>query len=271
MRSGTTSLFNYILDNSQVQMPFCKETHFFDKGYAKGLEFYENLFKKYENKDIITGEATPSYMYMQEVPERIKTHIPNAKLIFILREPVSRANSHYWHNIRFGIETYSFKKALQKEEERLAKKDLKSRMRYSYKDRGKYIVQLKRYQKYFPEKQMLVLLYDDLKQNPDKVMEKIFNFLELKPRYPVFKYKKQFHVGKTPLSHSIQRMRGKIPYQSKNPYYKQIDPLRFIIDLINLKPGYPPINQKTQKELKAYFKPYNEELESYLKIKLENW
>lgn len=74
------------------------------------------------NKKI--GEKTPYYMYHPKVPERMNEIIPEAQLIFILRNPVDRAYSHYWHEVRKGRERFSFEGAIEKEEKRIQKKQL---------------------------------------------------------------------------------------------------------------------------------------------------
>ncbi len=96
-KGGTTSLINYLNLNPDIFM-INKEMHFFDRKLSKGklsnkdIEKYEKLFKT--NKKII-GEKTPSYYYLRYAIDRIYDYNKDMKLIIILREPISRAFSHY--------------------------------------------------------------------------------------------------------------------------------------------------------------------------------
>ena len=82
-------------------MPVVKkqETHYFDieENYSKGMKFYEQYFDGRVN-EILIGQTAPFYLYLDYVPERIYKSLPDVRLIFILRNPVDRAYSHYWHS-----------------------------------------------------------------------------------------------------------------------------------------------------------------------------
>lgn len=95
-RAGTTSLYYYLKQHPDVFMSPKKEIDFFDvdKNFEKGLDWYERYFEGYTGQKAI-GEASPLYMYLEKVPKRIAKVIPDVKLIFILRNPVDRAYSHY--------------------------------------------------------------------------------------------------------------------------------------------------------------------------------
>ena len=117
-KAGTTSLFDYLGQHPEVYPSPIKETHFFDHGgvrqtYAgpvripgpkiKSLEEYEGLFDGVRDEKAV-GEATPTYLYLPGVAERIRHHVPEARLIAILRDPVERAYSGYQHAVRNGRE-----------------------------------------------------------------------------------------------------------------------------------------------------------------------
>ena len=177
-KGGTTSLYHYLRDHPEIYMPLKKEVHFFDLNFHRGLDWYKEHFKVEDEKIKAIGEATPFYMYLETVPKRIHKTIPNAKLIFILRDPVKRAYSHYWHELMSGYEILSFEEAIRREEERLSKGTIFVKQHYSYKDRGKYVIQLKRYMKYFTRNQMLILILEELKKNP-------INYIENKLGLPI--------------------------------------------------------------------------------------
>ena len=150
-KAGTTSLFYYLSQNPNLAPSIKKEVHYFDGGldpnqddFLKGESWYRAHFQR--TKEIqatgIPFEATPSYLFHPEVPQRINQLIPDVKMLVLLRNPTDRAISHYFHEKRKNRENLSIKEAFEKEEERLKpileKCDYKNPgfFRYSYKLRG---------------------------------------------------------------------------------------------------------------------------------------
>ncbi len=76
--------------------------------YQKGLKYY-NKFFTHCNEENIIGEISPEYMYRKKTPKRIYNTFPEVKLLFILRDPVDRVYSQYWHEVRIGWEKEDFK------------------------------------------------------------------------------------------------------------------------------------------------------------------
>lgn len=197
-RCGTSSLYYYLTEHPSIVAASTKETHFFDEHFAKGLAWYqaqfptsmqksyvENIFKR----GFITGEGTPYYILYPHTPRRVAEILPKAKIIALLRNPVDRAYSQHWIELRGGFETLSFEEAIKSEEERLAG-ELDKMMQdetyysfgyrhHSYLTRGRYIEQLERWLNYFPKGQILVLKSEDLYSNPTAVLKQTFEFLGL--------------------------------------------------------------------------------------------
>ena len=103
-RCGTTSVYNNLISNPDVTPATKKEIHFFSDNYHKGLTWYQNQFKK----SLCTGEATPYYIFHPHSLRRISNDIPNVRIIILLRNPVDRAYSHYWLEVRLKNEHLSF-------------------------------------------------------------------------------------------------------------------------------------------------------------------
>jgi len=262
MKSGTTALRIYLAQHPDIYM-VSKEVHFFDndENYKKGIKWYEQFFKGWNGEKAI-GEKTPQYLYDKRVPERIYKLLPNAKLIFVLRNPIDRAYSHYWHNVRIGQETLSFEKALEREEKRIKKPEYKDI--YSYKDRGKYILQIKSYAKYFPKSQMLFILAENLKDERKPTLQKILEFLEVEPNFE-FKDLDEKHVGGMPRNILLAKLAG-------SKYIRNYRLLRDFIKRINTKKGkIPPMKTETRKYLAKYFDIYNEELAKFAGLDLSKW
>lgn len=190
-KSGTTSLYQYLNQHSKIKMALEKETHYFDLNYEKGTKWYRSLFPivNKEKKGVIVGDNTPNYFFHPHVPERIHKLLPDAKLIVLLRNPTERAISNYFHDVKKKREKLSIMEALLAEDERT--KDEYEKMKndknynsynainFSYKARGIYIEQLKRYEKYFSKNNILVLSSEELFSNPNEIMLKIYKFLGL--------------------------------------------------------------------------------------------
>jgi len=200
MKAGTTSLSSYLSKHPQVIPSITKEIHFFDGGknpqvdiFAKGEKWYRAHFPKKNEIKFNTKvfEATPAYLFNPDSPKRILKTIPNVKIIILLRNPTERAISHYLHGARRNWDPLPCYKALQAEEERLkpiiAAQDYKSRafIEYSYKSRGLYLEQIKRYLEYFPREQMLILNSNDLFTQTENALKRVFDFVEIDSTFKV--------------------------------------------------------------------------------------
>lgn len=181
-RSGTTSLYEYICAHPKVKRAKHKEVHFFDWQYERGFAWYKRQFPRTHGQ-AVTGEASPCYLFDPAVPERVKRHKPHVRLIAILRNPVERAYSQYYHNRRRETEPLTFKRALEAEEGRLKTAGYKQIVEWSYKARGRYAEQLLRWLALFPPEQLLVLKAEDLFSEPAETMATVWDYLELEPMY----------------------------------------------------------------------------------------
>lgn len=179
-KSATTTLYALLKKHPDIYIPDCKETHYFDLKFMKGLDFYEKKFFGNVKKEKIIGEITPSYMYLNYVPKRICNSLgKDIKFIFMLRNPIDRAYSQYWMNYRKGFEKKSFEEAIELEKIR-KEKNLLNRIRYSYVDRGFYAKQIKRYLRFFNKENMHFILFEKFISNLSDTTNEIFNFLGIK-------------------------------------------------------------------------------------------
>ena len=193
-KAGTNALYHYLRQHPQIYMSPWKEPKFFafeteaDLGFraANGRDApvnasvildqtaYEELFDDARDGELARGEASTHYLYVEKSPGRIKTLIPDARLIAVLRNPVDRAFSSYQHLVRDELEPLDFGAALDAEPQRIAEHYA---YLYRYTDMGFYSQQLDRYEKTFSENQLCVLLYDDLRSDPEGTCRQIFSFL----------------------------------------------------------------------------------------------
>lgn len=186
-KAGTTSLFRYLAHHQDVTAPRLKEIHFFDLHYAKGMRWYAAHFPV--RRGAFTGEASPYYLFHPRVPERMARHLPDIKLIALLRNPVDRAWSHYNYEVQYGTERLGFREALERERRvieqetaRLLRND-----RYvshvhqhaSYLSRGLYAEQLRRWLERFPRDQILVLKAEEFFDDTRSQFGRVLEFLDL--------------------------------------------------------------------------------------------
>lgn len=99
-KCATTSLHYYLGLHPQISMSREKELNFFikERNWYKGIEWYKSNFT---TKAMIYGESSPNYTnypFFMGVPERMCSVVPEAKLIYIVRDPIDRVISHYVHN-----------------------------------------------------------------------------------------------------------------------------------------------------------------------------
>jgi hypothetical protein len=161
-----------------------KELHFFDNKFAEGVGWYRRCFSEGEHVDghrTITGEASPSYLFDQQVPERIARIVPEARLIALLRNPVDRAYSHYQMEVRRGKEGRSFKEATEEEMISVEGQGNTVDVPHAYLRRGLYAEQLERFSFFADRARLLVIKSEDLFTRRLEVLERVWRFLRLPP------------------------------------------------------------------------------------------
>lgn len=192
-KSGTTSLYHYLMQHPQIFMSPNKEPHFFafegtqphfqGPGDEKAWLSTQSVVAWDEYQALFSGavagqkcgEASTMYLYIKESCDRIYHHVPNIKLIAFLRNPVDRAYSHYKHMRRDGREWESdFGVAMAKEAERMEQGWAPA---WHYRQVGLYCEQIQRFQQRFGTEQLRLYLYDDLVNNPQAIYRDIFEFI----------------------------------------------------------------------------------------------
>jgi hypothetical protein len=237
-KGGTTFFYNRLTKrHPYVEGAAKKEVHFFSRHFDRGVGWYMSHFPTPTRRNgrwVLTGEASPYYLYHPHAARRAAEVVPHAKLIVLLRNPVDRAYSHYNHQVKIGHETLtSFEEAIEAEERRLRGEKEKmltdenyvslSYPRFSYLSRGVYVDQLKEWHRYFDEEQLLVLKSEDLFQRTQVTFRRAQRFLGLPCNEIEFKPRKG------------------------EDRYARMDPL-------------------TRKKLEIYFEPHNQRLYDYLGV-----
>jgi hypothetical protein len=185
-KSGTTSLYRYLAQHPQIFLPRMKEPSYFAFAGAgiegaslvyrrsiKTIAEYEGLFDEATGYTAI-GDVSPEYMTSPVAARAIRTHVPTARLIAILRNPVDRAYSDYLMYRRDGTEgNTEFGEALKHQAARASMGDPTG----NYISSGLYGEQLERYYKLFPREQIKIISMDRLQSDGPQTLSQIFRFL----------------------------------------------------------------------------------------------
>lgn len=168
-KSGTTTLYRYLCQHPQIFMPACKEPAFFafDDVYARGIDWYASLFQEAQPHQIC-GEASTDYTKLprwSQTAERIARHLPQVKMIYLMRNPIDRAYSYYVHLGRGLKYQETFEEQIKKTSICL--------------DASNYILQIEHYLHFFPKESFLFLLTEDLLQKPLETLQKVSHFLDI--------------------------------------------------------------------------------------------
>jgi hypothetical protein len=229
-KCSTSSLHNYLTQHPGVIAPLRKEVHYFDINYARGEAWYRAHFGR-EHEPGLNLDSSPYYLYHPAVPGRMHELLPDARLIVLMRDPVRRAYSHYWHERDKGRENLSFEDAITAEPERLGRAEemlasgeiasSHEHQQHSYLARGRYAEQLERWFELYPREQILVLRFEEFVREPLAGLNRTLAFLGL------------------PAATAVN------------------------LEARNTR-RYPPMAEATEARLREYFEPHNRRLESLL-------
>lgn len=196
-KCGTSSMHQYFTQHPRLLAGSVKEVHFFDGGldpawdkYAEGEKLYRSYFplrSLVKKKQALCFEASPEYIFNPPAVERMARMVPDARIVILLRDPVERAISHYFHERRRGRETCDIDMAFAQEDARLAPavatgnyKDTRF-INLSYKTRGLYAQQLERLFRVYPRERVLVLEAERFFEDPMTVMKEVLDFVGADP------------------------------------------------------------------------------------------
>lgn len=174
MKAGTTSLYHYLRVHPQVFMSPIKELDFFaqEGNWRRGLEWYRKQFEGAGPKAVAVGEASTSYSKHPSVggvPERVKTHLPDARLIYVVRNPIDRIRSHYQHRVAVGVERAPLAQAVFENP--------------IYLNCSRYASQVDQYLQHFPRKRLLLVTSEELRDSRQSTMRDVYAFLDVDGGY----------------------------------------------------------------------------------------
>ena len=208
MKSGTTSLYQHLLAHPDIGMSRMKETDYFvpSMNLSLGQKWYD---KQFPEDAAVTGEVSPNYTKHDAfpgVPEQIAAYAPEAKLIFLARDPVDRFVSQYKHALSMGHADVS--------PEDLLASDNGNHML----ETSRYAAQLETFLKVFSRDQLLILDFKELVDDPQSVINEVTTFLGVAP----------LTIGDIATNNdaqSIAAMPGFVQRFWRSKFMRRIDPL----------------------------------------------
>lgn len=196
-KAGTTSLFNYLCLHPQIMGSMPKEIMFFSAQFDRGLAWYQRHFPRrltLARAGALCGEATPTYLYSLQAPERVASVAPAIKLIVVLREPAARAVSHYHHQRRCGREKRPINEVFSEASiQRWRDGDCPDLSEKFYFNWGDYASALEQWLTCFRRDQLLILDSSELFENSKRTFEDVCDFLEIEDRG--LSTEKAFNIG----------------------------------------------------------------------------
>jgi len=203
MKCGTTSLFSYLAQHPQISACSAKEPCFFSRkdNWSKGFEWYQDLWGWDSTKHKIALEASSSYTRVPtylNAAENISSVNANFKFIYIVRNPIDRIESHYTHGHALGFPE--------------TKEPLFKGLNNDLITTSLYARQIEEYYQRFPADSILLLKFEDLRNNPLNLLREVCRFLDVDVNYEFQELGTRHNanegrIGYDPLWRSLRRIK----------------------------------------------------------------
>ena len=170
-KCGTTALADMLGQHPDINLSNPKEPDFFArKDYAASFGDYERCFdgsRPYKYRlDASVGYSAGWNGSSRTIAKRLAAFCPTARLIYVIRDPIERTRSAYWHAVRGGYEDLGFWEAIHQPE-------------IDHITASQYSQRIDEYCEFFDPSQLLIVPMSDLRKDPDAVLKKIMRHLEL--------------------------------------------------------------------------------------------
>ena len=175
-KCATSWIYECLKDHPDVFVPSIDATHFFTINHDRGGDWYHSFYSEYGGEKAV-GDTTPTYAKSSLAARRIKAYNEEAKVIFSLRNPIDRAFSHYWHEKKKEKIKFSFDEAAG--HRGVGNHDLFD----NWIKTGFYDLHIDKYAELLDEDNMLIVLFDDLKEAPSNFISSIYEFIGVDPSH----------------------------------------------------------------------------------------
>ena len=271
-KCATAWLYNMLNSHPNISMVVGedgdKDTKFFSYFYDRGFEWYEKHFHNLMGNNIL-GEFSTSYFYNSHAPKRIFDYSPDIKLIVSLRNPIERAFSNHKHEIKLGRISG---------ENLFFENGLKNNPMYVYQ--SLYYTHLSRWFRYFDKTQIFIIMVDDLRCNPSKIIRELYAFLGVDTAHKPAMLGQRIHETHIPQNTLFEQA-----IKKTSAFVKSIGGARLVDYLksrgVNRKvyrlnsraesDAFPPMKEATRILLLQKFAQENKKLAELINRDLSSW
>lgn len=270
-KSGTTTLAYWLSQHPQLCVSDPKEPHFFSRNWSKGLTWYQSKFSNYQNAICIdasvsysaaplsvTGDRIPgNFKSRMGVPQRLHSINPDAKFIYLLRNPIQRTYSSYCMSVNLGREGRCFADAIKSDTQ--------------FIDMSDYYGQLSLWLEYFPLESFRFLLFEDLIQTPQQVVKQCLDFMGVKSEGFQFQPEAK---NQTRCLNKVGRKFRKFCFQLDDSERGYLIPslLREVVfSLTTNAQGFPKMQPQERNFLQEYFAEKKSKLQQLTGLSLHQW
>lgn len=292
-KSGTTALCDAVARHPDVLFSAPKEPVFFEREYERGLDYYWQEYFSHWSGERAIGEGRVYNLYLAFVPERIRAAYPDARLLAILRNPVDRAYSHWWHRVARGYERRSFEEAVEDELRELedgrefgpardpeawqgnffpGTRGVHADVReVRYLEMGHYAEQLDRYRAAFDPSRIHVLRFEDFVRDPKLRLREVWRFLGVDPNAAEPRLRSKNTASESVKSRPaflLERLAWRLGLDRLVPKGWRTKIRRV---LSRSRPDRPPMSSSTRATLERHFRPHNHALGTLVDWESDRW
>ena len=294
-KAGTTALCSVLSEHPEIRFSRPKEPMFFCRDDPRVHPYFpvehpsgwldfdwqgdrERLLREYRGyfegvSGSVAGEGSTTYLPSARAAARIAEVRPDARLVVLLRNPVDRAYSAYWHMLRSGRTRHRFEDALKLDPLNLV-------------EFGRYELHVRRWLARFEREQMLFLPFRGIVDDLQGTVDRVCAFLDLSESVPVGRVERDENRGRAPLLPGLQRLVNGIICRSGLPIAPPglrrgapsggLGPTlgRIARELGKLNPRirpYPPMNPRTRRWMARFYQRENRDLEALTGVSVAHW
>jgi hypothetical protein len=233
LKCGTTSIHHYLGLHPEIEMSKPKELNFFVKelNWDLGLPWYRGRF---DSRFPVRGESSPHYTnlpHYQGVAERIHDNIPDARLIYMVRDPISRILSHWTHAVGAGYETRPMEEVLSRDDQ-------------TYVTRSRYWMQLQPYLELFDREQIAIITQEELQNDREGTMRRAFRFAGVDENFTSEQFDREWEKSSAKESGRYQFAEKLIKLPGFRSFDRNFDRfperMRWMVEKIVHNPEAPP-------------------------------
>ena len=269
LKCGTTSIHHYLGLHPEIQMSKPKELNFFaeELNWDLGLDWYASRF---DDRFKVRGESSPHYTNLPRfsgVPERIHQHCPDARLLYMVRDPIKRILSHWVHATGAGYETREMVPTLSQPDS-------------SYIQRSMYWMQLQPYLELFDRGQIDVIAQEELQRDREQTMRRAFRFAGVDESFTSEQFDREWEKSSAKQGDKYQLMERLIRLPGFRSFDRNFDRLpesmRWLVEKVVHDPDKPPapkpeLPDQLQETLRGRFREDAARLQDFAGRKFPDW